>query len=431
MKRKPYIFIFLIYTLPSNGMFSTTARRIGTSSLPTQTRVPWYQQIKRRFHTFTELLAFKNPQEVKTSVQKARQAYRNIPPTLAHLYTVSGPIFEKIVSRFNLDVQQLDTILAQEKEYFNKGYNVFYHSTQPKIHALNYIATRLIELIAKVQQQPLPAKTPFLLRQSADTKAVSETIRQDFLEKGSQNDHWDKNYLLSCNPAIISNLSSDGECTLTFWAYKVNIDEEYNLDKQLELIISQAEKTLNYLIDKDRIKNAILKLEKLTTGVLLQLVFKNKELLEQCTYVSEPYGIKRHVCNIVNQTELTSPHQIMELYSKSPESFSPDDIDDIQYRLILTQDKLLDVLNKDIADNFEIKTYANPQSILDAFHTEIDTIMTEIEQTLTKKSHSTSTKPIKIKQNLPVSSQQNPQLPQQLSRFAQIKAYLKNFLFKK
>ena len=54
-------------------------------------------------------------------------------------------------------------------------------------------------------------------------------------------------------------------------------------------------------------------------------------------------------------------------------------IDSQQIRVILTHDKLLDVANPEIYNNFEVHAYSTNQQALEEFHHEIDAIMAQIK----------------------------------------------------
>jgi DNA repair exonuclease SbcCD ATPase subunit len=70
----------------------------------------------------------------------------------------------------------------------------------------------------------------------------------------------------------------------------------------------------------------------------------------------------------------------MNLFKSPEQKITTDSIDKLQFRVVLTADKLLDVFNKDIYENFEIHAYANPQEALEKFHQGIQSIMKKIER---------------------------------------------------
>jgi hypothetical protein len=129
----------------------------------------------------------------------------------------------------------------------------------------------------------------------------------------------------------------------------------------------------------------------LKTGVLLQLVFKNPTLFKETVYTAGPLGFKR-AAEVFDEEasdnqSSTRPSrsvedalEIMNLFKSPEQKITTDSIDKLQFRVVLTADKLLDVFNKEIYENFEIHAYANPQEALEKFHQGIQSIMKKIER---------------------------------------------------
>ncbi|HEV2917455.1 MAG TPA: hypothetical protein VGW78_06960, partial [Candidatus Babeliales bacterium] len=410
------ISILLLCFDNSYGMFSTLSRKVQIQSMPItrasyiprtsiQQPISWLSRIKtslgtwnaRRFYqSLSELLAIKTKEEHEKHIQALQKAGKPLSPTQAHLtYGLAEPAFiqeHRIMKRMlkslrelnNLNFTQIDEIIKKEKEFFDAGYTILYHGTQPEYYAMHYIDTQCAILNKKlVESQVYSQKIPLILRQRDIHKGQEEkTLREQFIEKGTSDDLYDREFLLSCNPALTSNLSSPGSCTLAYWhnkmsTIKITTDETSDIMQEfidkydiLGLYVNSYKKELlKYVHDLN---------ENLKSGVLLQVVFKDPKLVEKCVYASAPGGKQRIVCLPEGQTSNIA--KIMQVYSKEVPVLTSTDIDQIQYRIVLTSDKLLDVFNKNIYENFEIHAYANPQSALEEFHKEINNIMQKIEQ---------------------------------------------------
>jgi hypothetical protein len=391
-------------------MFSTLSRKVQIQSMPItrasyiprtsiQQPTSWLSRIKtslgtwnaRRFYqSLSELFAIKTKEEHEKHVQELQKAGKPLSPTQAHLtYGLAehpGMIgmMKYLPKLRNLNFTQIDEIIKKEKEFFDAGYTVLYHSTQPIYYGLHYIDTQCAILNKKlVENQEFSAKIPLLLRQRDISKGKEEkTLREQFIAKGSTDDIRDREFLLSCNPAITSNLGNYGSCTLDYWDSKINMIaiKTGEVSNIMQEFIAKYD-VLGFYVNsykKELLKHVHALNEQLKSGVLLQVVFKDPSLVEKCAYVSFPGGKKRTACLPEGQT--SNVEKIMQAYSKEVPALTSTDINQIQYRIVLTSDKLLDVFNKEIYENFEVHAYANPQSALEEFHKEINNIMQKIEQ---------------------------------------------------
>jgi hypothetical protein len=398
-------------------MFSTLSRKVQIQSMPItrasyiprtsmQQPTSWLSRIKtslgtwnaRRFYqSLSELFAIKTKEEHEKHVQELQKASKPLSPTQAHLthltkffleksYYTPAEVWEKELFLKNVSVSQIDEIIKQEKKFFDAGYKILYHSTQPLYYALYYIDTQFAILYKRlIEGQQISENIPLILRQPGiieETQKESGSIRQKFIEQGSTHDHFDRQYLLSCNPAVTSNITNPGECTLDYWDKRRNL-----LGINLEAVVSSlsgiAHRSFILAAYIKPYKGAIFsqskKIEKsLKSGILLQIVFKDPVLAKECIYPAKSFGHKIFI-DIENQ-KTCDITDIMESYSRPSSPIKPEDIEKLQYRIVLTSDKLLDVFNKNIYENFEIHAYANPQSALEEFHKEINNIMQKIEK---------------------------------------------------
>ena len=190
---------------------------------------------------------------------------------------------------------------------------------------------------------------------------------------------WHQKHLLSCNWALTGNLTNDGSCTLRYVAKKKNItDITINIDN----IFKQYYFTLQANKYKSKIKKASQKfITSNKHGILLQLIFKDPKLAQKTIYMSASRGYHRnHFVNNSNCTKslINNLRNIIKTH-KQKLIYDFTAIDSQQIRVILTHDKLLDVANPEIYNNFEVHAYSTNQQALDEFHHEIDAIMAQIK----------------------------------------------------
>ena len=291
-----------------------------------------------------------------------------------------------------ISLKQLDTIAEQEKTFFHKGYKVLYHSMPTITYAENYIVTELLKLHTRlVANKPVPQNAPLLLRYFFKKNSIapralktneqlpkksSKLFRKHFLQEGSFNDHLDGKFLLSCNTALTGNIYDPGECSLSYWLNPSKLTPKTDFDALIKKYsqLNSAHYSSDLTACIHRFKKSI------STDILLQIVFKNDALLRKTSYLSQPYGHIRTIDGI------SDPVTHLNRYTQTPDKLSPQDLDETQLRLVLTQDKLLDVLNPKIANNFEIYAYTDPQSALDTFHQAVAAIMAKIEADFIQRS---------------------------------------------
>jgi hypothetical protein len=408
VKKYRYILMLLLVHNSSSAMFrgvgqattlpATRMARVQPSSVSNpriSMQYPsWRSTARRWFSSLKEMLS-KKPEEIEQYKKQIAEAKKPLPPTAAHLLhwllgkrdwrvQETPKQFLELRGFTNIDPDQVDAIMAAEKKFFEMGFHILYHSTQASYYALHYIDTQLALLYKRlIEGESVPKNIPLRLRQKTGSKHIeNKNLQQRFINKGAKNDLRDRQFLLSCNPALTSNFSNPGECTLRYWDEKENIHglPISHLEEKLNEILEQYHDhdIVPYIdVFKDRIDDSVRRLDaSLKTGVLLQLVFKDPILAQKSIYVSEPFGKKR----LVKMADSTTENilDIMKAFS-SPE-LSLYDINGIQYRVVLTDTLLLDVFNKNIYENFEIHAYANPQEALETFHQEIRIIMEQIER---------------------------------------------------
>jgi len=346
------------------------------------------------FHSlqdFIDTIAEQLQEKLTLAKDLAKQKQLNITQTNAHLLFALkgkklGPLksSNKDLIRNILDrckeskTTTISQLLKKETEICAENYYVLYHSTQPSIYAIHYIDTKLFMLYQKlIYHTPINAPHILKLRQGASSipDAKHAETRCRFIKNGAEDDWQDREFLLSCNSALSGNVVCSGECTLNYWltsdnqyyfSYKIeNLLNDYKeLYDSAKLYITQLEAVINEMSTHCK------------TGVLLQLIFKTPSLVEECVYSAKLCGPKNPVT--LSSGETDNPVTILDALRHNPESFQTE-IDDLQFRVVLTKDKLLDIANPDIYNNFEVHPYCLPQETLEAFHQEVNRIMQAIE----------------------------------------------------
>ena len=306
---------------------------------------------------------------------------KKLSPTQLHLMYV---IAFKNVHPLNIMLKKhniksvVESAFQKEIEYTNKDYYTCYHSTRPKFYAAHYIDTAMLRLEEELYNNKHIPKTILNLRQPTKKKThlnkkKAKTKRHFYLKKEIKNDHEHVQYLLSCNYALTGNLFFHGECTLKYFIEKRNIayisidtktiTEQYSFTKHIQKYTKKIRKSINKF---NRSNNE---------SILLQLIFKDKNLLNKTSYLSKAYGEKYNFFNKANDPQNTQTELLYSYIKKHNHVIQHkfQDIDHQQIRVILTHDKLLDVANPKIYNNFEVHAYSTNQQGLDEFHHEIDT----------------------------------------------------------
>lgn len=313
----------------------------------------------------------------------------NLAQTNAHLLFAFGNQFKEFKRQMKLRLvnaeqahyDALSSALKKEQEVHNQNYYVLYHSTKAYLYAMHYIDTQLYALEQELLHNNIIPMTILKLRQDTSFTFASDTQhaekRNHFINNGTYNDYMDQEFLLSCNFALTGNILRSGSCTIDYWLTSRNIQAP-----KIKL------KTLIHTCFGDQHDNFVAALEhaiktfysQCKTGVLLQLIFKSPHLLQECVYPSKPLGIKKNVF-IKNDTEVREtydPADILDALCQNPADVS--DIDSLQFRVVLTKDKLLDITNPEIYNNFEIYAYCSPMDALETFHNAVQDTITKIRE---------------------------------------------------
>lgn len=264
----------------------------------------------------------------------------------------------------------LNRIVKEEGNALLSGKRVIYHSTNKELYILMKIQALILEYKNK-QKYPyfLPLRNPALTSYVPDEDQI--TLRQKFLEQGVKNDHGprEKYHLLSGNHSILSNLDCQftGESALQFLISRWNVNPP-NLFFKFELRNIFVKNGMQHFYEKNKraLKSLILDG---SYGILLRLEFE-PDLFEKACYLSQPYGVHGIELTARNEPDITN--SCMNDIIKYPESI--DNLDTIQFRVVLDHDLLLNPNNKATQEKFKVSAYAVNQKSLDDFNREVTKI---------------------------------------------------------
>jgi hypothetical protein len=113
---------------------------------------------------------------------------------------------------------------------------------------------------------------------------------------------------------------------------------------------------------------------KSTGGIVLQCIF-DKNLFDKTVYAALPRGKKRG-----NSSEIIEN-------MPSIEKLDDKTLIDLQFRVILTDDFLLNPSNLDIRKGFKVNAYAQDQKALEEFHRKVDEFFEGIKKDLEQKNN--------------------------------------------
>ncbi len=321
-----------------------------------------------------------SPSIINTYYLLFKNAYKNL-----HRLLQNHTINQVIDKAFNYEVER-----AKTDCFFA------YHATQSSFYAIHYIDTALRRLEQKLFCNNIIPKTIIKLRQPLKEKDNLAQHKPAYLERQSKKRHryvkhgiilgddaqkHHRKYLLSCNWALTGNMLRPSSSTISYFAQNFNkycpsfnydcICEQYIISHNAKKSIPQLQQSVAHFVQQTN------------HGILLQLLFKDKNLFRDTTYLSAPGGQKYQPENLKRKIfgSIESPdvflNKITQKNISLPYQFAP--LDYQQLRVILTHDKLLDVANPEIYNNFEVHAYSTNQQALDEFHHEVDAIMAQIK----------------------------------------------------
>ena len=270
-------------------------------------------------------------------------AHLNIPDVKKNLFS-DATINQRIKAIGSNTINAIiKHVLNREEELFPQNYAVFYHAQKLEFILLQDLIAMLVKILHKKQSDD------FLFLRPPGSTDPYHTVTQLLKEKTYFHDSQEdiRKILLSVNPGLFGNIccnQDDGlSCTFRFFLSSDNVNET-----DFELWIKQIFTHFNLEYCYKRHQKQIRSLQALLsqndpqkTGLLLQ-IFVPQKYLDQIAYRAWPGGMPYH-----NQFE-TIPQNIMpskELSDYTKPSFFANtpghDLDAIQYRLLITNDVLL------------------------------------------------------------------------------------------
>lgn len=300
--------------------------------------------------------------------------------------TLAGFKYDK--AQIVLTPQQLkvlNDVMAKEKQVYDADGLTVYHSTQPHHYAHSYVRTKVAELVSELQGNPVAPNKMLLLRDTSSCKSTPEgqkKLRKDWISKQGGMDEKHADYLLSCNIGVAGStaipMRQEGtfSSTIRFWLQKYNVKSIYNRPVRFKLDDKDVADSI-----KGDLNDAISQYANTTkTGTLLQLIFKDKALANKVMYNAYPGGMKREYAGKNVQETISAlsekPSTLEKSLATSPtyESEIPEynRLENLQTRIALTTDKLLDASNPKVRKSFEVVPYTENPQALDEFHKKVD-----------------------------------------------------------
>ncbi len=346
-----------------------TASILSTKEITEIAQLLSYESVEQFIQEFDVLTDLK--QEVISLAHK-KGILIPVTPTDAILMTYDSRAKEHLKENFESYPKLLPLLahlVQQENEELSNHNHVFYHGLRKDIYMSMYIHTKIVELISPISPHFLMLRSPL---DTYSPEYLPSILRTHFVKNGSKDGDGalkDRYHLLSTNHSIFGNLYNAGECTLYYF---LNNHSWKNCDATYESLFA-------YYNIKDLYKKHAQELENLTikspSGILLQISLGNKIAQKVC-YLSKPSGYKTRVTDkksffswTNNQTDRT------HVMTKSG---IVDELNELQWRLVLTDDLLLNPQNKD----FKITAYTLEQESLTAFHAKVDAIFEAIKKDL-------------------------------------------------
>lgn len=320
-------------------------------------------------------------------------------PSIANIYhLLTKNAFKDFVSlvkneKINRIINQ---VFESEIALSQQSYFFAYHATQSSFYALQYIDTTLLRLEQELLYNNIVPRNILKLRQPLAEKDILARHKPAFLPRqakkrrtyikhgiilGNDAQKHHRKYLLSCNWSLTGNLLRPTSSTLQYFAQNFNkytppfnydyICNQYIFAHYTKRFIPVFKKSFSKLINKTN------------HGILLQLIFKDKNLFRDTAYLSAPGGQKYQPENLKRKifASIETPDIFLQKISHKNNSlpYQFASLDYQQLRIILTHDKLLDIANPKIYNNFKVHAYSTNQKALDEFHREIDLIMKQIK----------------------------------------------------
>lgn len=296
-------------------------------------------------------------------------------------------------------ISALNKATDEEQRIYDNGGVAVYHSTQPEHWGTSYIRSKDADFILDITGTPVAPSKMLLLRDTICRTNIEaeKATRKKYLKHGvprpevDMEKHHTAN-LLSCNIGVAGNsLEGVSSSSLEYWLKKKNANlPAIDLEKTLESHNLIDEKTV-----KEKLQNALDEFKlSTTTGVLLQLAFKNKKMVDDIMYSSQPFGYTQEYefGEKEPRRKLAKPTTIIDAIMRQPSAFEKNkyQINTPQMRVVLTADQLLDATNPEIRKNVEINAYVDNENAMNEFRTRVDAIFANAKEDYLARYHAMS-----------------------------------------
>jgi len=302
-------------------------------------------------------------------------------------------------------ISALNKAIAEEQKIYDDGGAAVYHSTQPDYYGHSYIRTKQHDFVLDILGMPIAPSKFLLLRDHicgrTDIEAEKKK-REEYLARGISYESFEGDFnvlhsknLLSCSIGLGD--ISPGDSSLSFWLSKSNIALPLNLKLSIG---SKSQLTPHIYSLKEKLQKALHEFDESTkTGVLLQIAFKNKKMIDKIMYPSGPGGYKtpyqrswwRKLANksgwawgkkLARDTDifLAKASNVFDALMQKPSEFEYEYIDSFQVRVVLTADKMLNASDSEIRHSVEMNAYTDNQDALDKFHTQVDAVFARAKE---------------------------------------------------
>lgn len=348
--------------------------------------------------TEADILTFHTPKMKKTFINNAAKIIK----------TYNDSIFKFWDFPVKKDAAILNDVFKDEKKENNEGNMVLHHAISPSAYAANYIGTQL-QSISKNNSE---AQSSYLLLRQLPNQNRSwldqikdwfcgtneNKIREKFLQRKSfdsydlvpHNDD-DFNTRRDNYPDISRYLMS---CTYSIPNGAENTDEAF-LDYLLMAGGNSSISFEKYGIPEEILNKYISRLEQAKKSfratpfsrIILQISL-SPELLNKTVYPSLPYGYKLNVYNKETGQKISELSEVFKIAKNKPFNISIHEgiaLDQLQFRLIVDKNLLLNSDNPEVKKHFKVKAFAGDPESLTKFHQEIDQIVQEIKAEVSKK----------------------------------------------
>ncbi len=269
-------------------------------------------------------------------------AHLNLPDLKKHLFsdkTIINRLKAIGPDTINTIVKQ---VLQREEELLTQNYAVFYHAQKREFMLLQDLIALLVKILHK------KAVNNFVFMRAPGNDDPYNNVIRFLKDKPYFHDSQEeiRKILLSVNPCLFGNISGQDNglsCTFGFFLQSDNVNNT-DFERLIKQIFAHFNVEHCYTRHEQHIKKLLSLLtlsDPQSTGLLLQ-IFVPPNLVDQIAYRAWPGGMPHHN-PFASLPYNIKPSKELSDYTKAPffTAAPAHDIDAIQYRLLITNDVLL------------------------------------------------------------------------------------------